>query len=218
MSFRFHAVLFDFDGTLADSYDAITASVNHVAAHHKLPPLPEPEVRIMVGHGLLQLMADIIPGGDAAQNAELYRAHHPTVMYQHTRLLPGAGAALEQLHARNIKMAVCSNKPAAITKKLIVALKVSEYLPLDAVFGPEDAQNPKPHPGMVQAALNHLNVSADEALFIGDMSIDIETARNAGLEVWVLPTGSSDVKALQLAKPDRILNSMDELVKELGIS
>ena len=64
MPSRFRAVLFDFDGTLADSYTAITASVNHVSAHHGLPPLLESQVRGLVGQGLLKLMADIVPGGN----------------------------------------------------------------------------------------------------------------------------------------------------------
>src|SRR5438105_1840340 len=89
-----HAVLFDFDGTLADSYPAITASVNHVRAAHGLPPLPEPEVRRHVGRGPVYLLEHTVPGCDPQVEVVRYRAHHPSVLRSGTRLLPGAAAAL----------------------------------------------------------------------------------------------------------------------------
>jgi 2-phosphoglycolate phosphatase len=216
MPIRYRAVLFDFDGTLADSYDAITASVNHVRSQRGLAAMPQQQVRKLVGHGLLQLMADIVPGGDSHANAELYRLHHPTVMYQHTRLLAGVAAALKHLHQAGVRLGVCSNKPAVITKQLLVALGLTDYIPLDAAFGPEDAEKPKPDPGMVMAALTRLGVTRDQALYVGDMPVDIETGRNAGLTVWVVATGSSDVAELREAKPDRLLHSMTELVPALA--
>ena len=73
MPSRYRAVLFDFDGTLADSYGAITSSVNFVRGRHSLPPLEESDVRARVGHGLLQLMEEIVPGGDPAADAKLYQ-------------------------------------------------------------------------------------------------------------------------------------------------
>jgi HAD superfamily hydrolase (TIGR01549 family) len=180
MPIPYRAVLFDFDGTLADSYDAITASVNHVRSVHGLPPLPQAQVRGLVGHGILQLMADIVPGGDPAADAEIYRQHHPLVMYAQTRLLPGVADALAELYRRGVKLAVCSNKPVEITRKLLEALGVSPYF--DAALGPEDAGKPKPYPEMIWLALKKLDVSKEQAFYIGDMEIDVETARNAGVE------------------------------------
>src|SRR5438309_5498225 len=84
------AVLFDFDGTLADSYAAIAASVNHVRAGYGLLPLPVAEVRRHVGRGPEYLLAHTVPGGDPARDGRTYRAHHPQIMHQLTRLMPGA--------------------------------------------------------------------------------------------------------------------------------
>ena len=86
----YDAVFFDFDGTLADSYDAIAASVNHVRAHHGLPRMSVAEVRVHVGRGPGHLLAHTVGVGDPGQNEMLYRQHHPTVMREGTRLLPGA--------------------------------------------------------------------------------------------------------------------------------
>ncbi len=209
MSPLFRAVLFDFDGTLVDSFAAITASVNYVRSHNGLPPMTEDAVKKLVGRGLPRLIADVIPDGDHQKNVALYYQHHPTVMYKQTHLLPDVVPTLAALHEAGVKLGVCSNKPVAITRKLIEALDVARYF--DAALGPEDSGIPKPNPAMVQLALNRLGAKPSEALYVGDMAIDVETARNAGVAVWVLPTGSGDRESLIQAKPDRLIESMSEL-------
>src|SRR5579885_2780051 len=81
------AVLFDFDGTLADSFGAITSSLNHVRESYGLPPLPERVVREYVGYGLPQFMRDLVPQAPTDEAVARYRAHHPTVMLTGTKLL-----------------------------------------------------------------------------------------------------------------------------------
>ena len=203
------AVLFDFDGTLGDSYPAITASVNHVRALHGLPPLPEAEVRRHVGRGPGHLLQHTVGQGDPEANAAAYRAHHPSVLHSGTRLLPGAADALRTLHARGLKLGVCSNKPVAFTRELLSYLGVAAYL--DVVLGPEDVARPKPAPDMLLAGLARLGVSADEALYVGDMTVDVETARAAGVRVWIVPTGSDTAEAIARARPDRTLRGLGEL-------
>src|SRR5258708_9590136 len=108
---RFRAVLFDFDGTLADSYAAITASVNYVLEYHGRPALTEEKVRTLVGHGLTQLMDTILPGIDPDAAARLYREHHPTVMKSHTKLLPGVVDGLVALNQAGLNLGVCPKHP-----------------------------------------------------------------------------------------------------------
>jgi phosphoglycolate phosphatase len=203
------AVLFDFDGTLGDSYPAITASVNHVRARHGLPPLSEPEVRRHVGRGPHYLLGHTVPAGSIEANIVAYRAHHPSVLREGTRLLPGAADVLRALHERGLRLGICSNKPVAFTRELIDYLGVQSFL--DVVFGPEDVPRPKPAPDMLRAALLRLDVPAREALYVGDMVVDIQTARKAGVSVWVVPTGSDEIKTLERARPDRLLRDLEEL-------
>ena len=205
----FRAVLFDFDGTLVDSYPAITASVNHVRAGQGLPPLPEPEVRRHVGRGPAYLIAHTVPRGDPEANVAAYRAHHPSVLRDGTRLLPGAAEALGRLHRRGLRLGICSNKPVAFTRELVALLDVASHLEL--VLGPEDVARPKPAPDMLLAALRRLGLPAGEVLYVGDMGVDVETARGAGVTVWVVPTGSDEPEALARAHPDRVLRDLHEL-------
>lgn len=203
------AVLFDFDGTLADSYQAITASVNHVRAEHGLSPLEEKEVRQHVGRGMPYLLERTVPGVVQSRDQAIYREHHPSVMLTGTRLLPGAREALSAVHESGRRIGVCSNKPRAFTKELLEHLDIGQYVA--AAFGPEDVARPKPAPDMLRAALAWLRVPAEQALYVGDMVVDIETACAAGVAVWVVPTGSDDVHALETAGPDRMLRDLYEL-------
>src|SRR4051812_38904607 len=96
-------IVCDFDGTLADSYAAIGASVNHVRAAHGLPPLPEAEVRRHVGRGMVHLLQHTVPDADVAADTARYRAHHPSVLRSGTRPLPGVAETLAFLQDQGIR-------------------------------------------------------------------------------------------------------------------
>lgn len=209
---NYRAVLFDFDGTLADSYAAITASVNHVRGLYGLPPLSEPEVRRHVGRAAGFLLQHTVPAGSLEANMAAYRVHHPSVLRSGTRLLPGAAECLRALHERGLLLGICSNKPVHFTHQLVDYLGIASYL--NAVLGPEDVPHPKPAPDMLRAALTRLNVTADQALYIGDMTVDIQTARAAGVCVWVVPTGSDEIETLRQAHPDRLLRDLGDLIAD----
>ncbi len=113
------AVFFDFDGTLIDSYPAITASVNYIRGIHDLPPLGEPEVRRFVGRGAIYLLENTVPGADPHLSLEQYRDHHPGVMETLTRLLPGSKDLIPALHKSGRKIGLVSNKPKKFSQGLI---------------------------------------------------------------------------------------------------
>jgi 2-phosphoglycolate phosphatase len=213
ISSAYRAIIFDFDGTLADSYAAITASVNHVRAAHKLTPLAESEVRKLVGFGLQTLLHEVIPGGGTDADVALYRSHYLQIMERETHLLPGVLPALEELQRRGLWLAVCSNKNVTFTRKLCVTLGIAPFF--EAILGPEDVSAPKPDPAMICEAMKRLGVTATECLYVGDMAIDVETARAAGVTVWVVPSGSHDAATLSAAGPDRILGDMGQLPRAL---
>src|SRR4051812_30090371 len=108
---RFDAVFFDFDGTLADSYPAIAASVNYIRQLRGHGPLSVEEVKRHVGRGPQYLLTHTVPGTELTTDLDRYRSHHPTVMFELTQLLPGASETLHALHRAGRKVALCSNKP-----------------------------------------------------------------------------------------------------------
>jgi 2-phosphoglycolate phosphatase len=204
------AVLFDFDGTLIDSYPAIAASVNFVRQAHELPPLSLDEVKQHVGRGPDHLLAHTVPGYRGEIDVARYRAHHPTVMLDGTSLLPGAAEALNVLYQAGKPLGLCSNKPRLFSARLLEHLGLARLFAV--VLGPEDVARPKPAPDMIVSALERLRLPAERVLYIGDMTVDIETARAARVAVWVVPTGSDSRAALEGAGPDRLLESLHDLI------
>src|SRR5205085_9068595 len=157
------AVMFDSDGTLVDSYQAITASVNHVRAGHGLPPLSESEVRKHVGRGPVQLLQHTVPGTNIEADLEEYKKHHPSVLKSGTHLLPGVAETLPVLRKHGLHLAVCSNKLRAFTLELLDFFGLKDLF--QAVIGPEDAPRLKPAPDMLLAALAQLGVARAEASY-----------------------------------------------------
>ena len=207
----FRAVAFDCDGTLVDSFQAIADSVNYVRARHGLAPLPEAKVRRHVGHGLKYLLDRVLLEPDFERDAAAYREHHPTVMLAGTTLLPGAIETVRWLKEQGLAVAICSNKPIEYTLPLVEHLGLGPMLSL--VLGPESVAHAKPAPDMIHAVMDKLSLSASEILYVGDMTIDIETARAAGVAVWVVPTGTADRDTLLAARPDRLLSSLAEMAQ-----
>ncbi len=206
------AVLFDFDGTLADSFAAITASTNHVRVGYGLPPLAEAEVRGYVGYGLDNLMADLVPVAPVDEAVARYRAHHATVMVPQTRLMPGAAETIPELARRGLCLGVCSNKRVEFTRRLVGALGLGEYFA--CVLGPDDVGGrAKPDPAMVLEGLTRLKVSAADAVYVGDMIVDVQTARAAGVPVWIVSSdGTGEFTPVEgEPRPDRVLRSLADL-------
>jgi phosphoglycolate phosphatase len=213
----FLAALFDFDGTLADSFAAITSSTNHVRASYGLPLLPEAEVRKYVGYGLAQLMGDLVPGAPVDEAVNRYRAHHATVMVSETRLMPGVAETIPELARRGYRLGVCSNKRVEFTRTLIRTLGLHDYFA--CVLGPDDVgQRAKPDPAMLLEGLTRLKVSANETVYVGDMVVDVQTAKAAGVPVWlVLADETADVSPVE-GEADRVLRSFAELQVLLPIA
>jgi phosphoglycolate phosphatase len=210
---HFHAVLFDFDGTLADSYEAIAASVNYVRGHYGLSKLTTDEVKRNVGRGAEYLLTQTVPGGDLRSDLIRYRQHHPSVLTKLTYLLPGTQELIPALKRSGKKLGLCSNKPRIFSVAILKHFDLANQF--DAILGPEDVPLPKPAPDMVRVCLERLNVPDEQALYVGDMTVDIQTARAAGVRVWAVPTGSEDWQTLKDAKPDRMLNGLQEMVAEI---
>jgi phosphoglycolate phosphatase len=140
----------------------------------------------------------------------LYRAHHQTVMLTLTKLMPGVAEAIPELARRGFRQGVCSNKRVEFTRQLVQMLGLAAHF--ECVLGPEDVgDRPKPDPAMLLEGLSRLGVSAGEAIYIGDMTIDVQTARTAGVTVWLVPGGAAGLEAAEQAEPDRVLTGFAEL-------
>jgi phosphoglycolate phosphatase len=188
-------LIFDLDGTLVDSYDAIAASLNHARESFGLSWLPPPLIRRTVGRGLERLVADLLGEERVEEGVHEFREHYARTFREATRPLPGALAALRELHRRGYRMTVASNKPARFGEPILADAGMLPYLL--GVQGPDRAGATKPDPVMLRACLREMSLPEAQALYVGDMVLDVETAARAGLPVVLVEGGSSTPEALK---------------------
>ena len=202
-------ILFDLDGTLLDSYDAITESLNAARAAYGLPPFLHDEVVRRVGHGLESLIAEALGAERVAEGVRTFRERYRQVSLVQSRLLPGVEGTVRELRARGYRLAVLTNKPAVFSRSILDHLGVGDLFPV--IYGPDRAPA-KPDPQMVFRALSDLGCEPAEAVLVGDMIVDRDTARNAGIPFYAVPTGSQSRGELLAALPDALLDRFEDLL------
>ena len=181
---RYDTFIFDLDGTLLDTLGDLAASVNYALRSHGMPEHSLDDVRRFVGNGVRRLMERAIPEGvenplfDAtfATFRQYYMAHSLDT----TRPYDGIPETLAELRRRGCYIAVVSNKMMAATVELC-----RHFFPdtVEVAIGEHEAEGirKKPAPDTVFAALRQLGVGKEQAVYVGDSDVDIQTATNAGL-------------------------------------
>ena len=211
-SLRYRAVLFDLDGTLVDSYTALTEAVNHARRTHGLHELSSVRIREFVGEGVERLLQRAFERTDIARSVvDAFESRYDEVCCGESKVLADVDATLDQLAELGVEMAVCTNKPTVFSKKILDFLDLSRYF--RAIVGPDLAGARKPEARHLLVTLEAVQCAASETLFVGDMPIDVRAARNSGVDVAVVPTGSSTREQLVDARPDHFLERFSDLVK-----
>ena len=203
-------IIFDFDGTLIDSYEPITESLNHVRLAFDRPPLPMEEVKGLVGHGLEHLIEKSVGAAKIEEGVRLFREHYALICASRTKILPLVRETIEELDRRGYQMAIATNKPSYFARDILKAIEI-EHL-FAEVLGPNDVQQPKPDPEMLEIAMMRIGLGAEEVVYVGDMLLDIQVARSAGVAVYALPTGSATRETLLSGRPDRMLHKFSDLL------
>lgn len=196
-------IVYDLDGTLVDTREDITRSVQHMLREMGAPELPPAEIQRYVGRGLHHLVASALKSRDqkgVERGAKIYRNFYARHMMDHSRLYEGALDLLKFFEGR--KQAVITNKPNPFTQDMLTRLGVAGYF-VEILAG-DSVYPKKPDPSGLLAILKNEKIAAGDALFIGDSVIDIETARNAGVEIAVVLHGFSGQDELESASPDLI--------------
>lgn len=202
-------LVFDLDGTLIDSYGAITDSVNAARRAHGLTPLAVDDVRQRVGHGLERLIEDVLGPDRVESGVRVFRETYDRICEEKTVALPGASATLASLRERGYRLSVASNKPARFSRRLLEGLGMLEHLA--AVEGPDTVGATKPDPAMIHRCLERMGTAAGAAAYVGDMALDVESAARAGVPVVLIPGGSSEIDALR-ATGQLVLNRLSDIL------
>ena len=176
-------IIFDLDGTLLNTIDDLADGVNHALARFGYPLRSVEEVTAFVGNGIGNLIQRALPGGRENPDYENvfgeFREFYSENCMIKTRPYPGIPELLDELDARGIISAVVSNK-----NDLAVGRLAEKYFKgkMALAIGEREGIRRKPAPDSVLEVLNRLGAKADEALYVGDSDVDIETARNAKID------------------------------------
>ena len=208
------AVIWDLDGTLLNTLDDLTAAVNAALRLHAMPERTADEVRTFIGNGVRKLIERSMPCADDADEVDrvladfrvYYRDHHTDL----TAPYEGVVDTLRALKAAGILSVVVSNKiePEAIAL-------ARHFFPdlLDAVVGDAPPRPAKPAPDGVLIALDKLGVAVEQTVFVGDMTVDIITARNLGIPCLAVTWGFSTVDTLRDAGAPHIIDRPHQVVE-----
>lgn len=187
----YKAVLFDLDGTLADTAPDLGYALNEQRRLHGLPALSQESIRPQASHGargLLQLGFGITPeDSNFTQMREEYLTLYATHICLHTRLFPGTDALLTQLEQRHIAWGVVTNKPARFTLPLLEKLNLTQRAA--CIISGDTTPNAKPHPEPLLTAARQLGIHPQTCLYIGDAERDVEAALAAGMTALIANYG-----------------------------
>lgn len=209
---QFDLVIFDLDGTLIDSKLDIAHSVNATLAYMGKPPLQNEIVYSYVGHGAPVLIQRVL--GEEATEEECAKALKFFVEYYHehrvdyTTLYPGAQETIDSFLDAGVRMAVLTNKPARISEEIVKDLGVSQHF--IRVYGGNTFDEKKPHPIGILKLLEETGIAPERTLMVGDSSVDIETAYNAGVGSCGMLYGFKP-ESLQDPKPQFLLEAFSDL-------
>ncbi len=215
MTQRAPILVFDLDGTLADTARDLVATLNVLLAREGLPAVAPSAARSLVGAGARAL----VERGYAMNGAPLaperldplvrdFLAHYEAHIADESELFPGALAALDRFAGAGFRLAVCTNKPEPLAKLLLEKLDVAARFA--AICGRGTFPMHKPDPRTFALTVEAAGGDLRRAVMVGDSKTDIDTAKAAGAPVVAVDFGYTDVHVAELG-PDRVISHFDEL-------
>jgi phosphoglycolate phosphatase len=215
-------VVFDLDGTLADTAADMIAAANacfrDLGHGDQLDPLADAGTAFRGGRAMLRLgFARTGQGGEAEVDAAYpgFLIRYSEDLVTHSRFYPGALAAVERLRRAGDRVAICTNKPEALTLDLLDGLGVSHLF--DAIIGADTLPTRKPDPAPYRAAVERAGGALARSMMVGDTDTDLATARAAGVPCALVTFGPGAEAAAALAPEARLgsFDALDALVEAL---
>lgn len=209
---KYEAILFDLDGTLLNTLEDLKDSCNAALEACGYAPRTLDEVRRFVGNGVGLLIRRALPEGTGEEEYSrclaLFKAHYQNNLDNKTRPYPGIEQALDALLARGYRIGVVSNKFDAAVK----ALCAHHFPRIQVAVGEREGVRKKPAPDSALAAAQALGVRPASTLYVGDSEVDIQTARNAGMDCLSVDWGFRPEAVLREAGATRIIHSPGALL------
>lgn len=216
-----HLVVFDLDGTLVDTAPDLVASLNHAVTQAGLEPVGYEDLTHLVGHGARAMIERTwalrerdLTGEDLAWQLKEFLDFYFGSMPGDSVAYPGVVDALDRLESEGMRLAVCTNKPEALARRLLQGLNLAHRF--EVITGGDTYPVRKPDPAHLLNTISEAGGTPARSVMIGDSLNDILVARNAGIASIAVRFGYSDVPVESL-NPDRIIAHFSELHPELVV-
>ncbi|HEY4344960.1 MAG TPA: HAD-IA family hydrolase [Parvibaculum sp.] len=213
-------LLFDLDGTLADTAGDLCETMNVVLVEHGRRRVPESRVRHLVGGGArLLLERGFAETGEPASEALLdqtlkeFIAYYSAHIADHTKLWPGIEPLLVRLSDADVGLAVCTNKVEHLSRQLLAQLRIEQYFPV--VIGGDTLPVKKPDPEHLFEAVRRLGGDLSTTIMVGDSETDIDAAKNARLPSICVSFGYTRIQVPELGA-DVVIDHFDEFPSALA--
>ncbi|HZA55891.1 MAG TPA: HAD-IA family hydrolase, partial [Candidatus Udaeobacter sp.] len=203
-------VMFDLDGTLADTGRDLADAVNHTRAHFDLSPLPDSVVHSYVGRGVERLLKHSLPEKTPDHFLEVMRVFldwYENHLLDATVLYPNVHETLDYFCKK--RRAVVTNKMVRLTVAVLRGLDVEKHF--DAIVGGDSGPQKKPDPALLNYVLDRFQLPAARALMVGDGDTDIEAGKRAGVLTCGVTYGLRPREELVAAGPDILIDDLAEL-------
>ena len=214
---QLRAVVFDLDGTLIDSVPDIAAALNRGLALEGRQALSEESVARLVGGGARELVAralgPVTPVTLVDRALANFLAFYEAEPAARTRLYPGARELLQALRDAGVPLAICTNKPQALTSLILKRMNIAESF--SAVWGGEAGKPLKPAAECLRTVCSAIGTTTAETLMVGDSHTDVEAARAAGCPVIVVAHGYEQ-RALESLRADAVVAGLPEAGLEIS--
>lgn len=215
MSGAIEHVCFDLDGTLVDSYRDIASALNEVLRALGLPERSAEEIKTMIGAGVGELLARGLADRDPAaidRARALFKDAYFARVVETTRPFPGVVEVIRELSARGVVTSIATNKPSLFTRVVVEKLGLLEA-GIRAHASADEVVSRKPDPAVIALAIERTGVQVDRSrvLYVGDMPIDVATARNFGCRIAICGWGF-DPKGSASERLDYLLNEPKDLL------
>ena len=205
-------VMFDLDGTLADTGRDLADAVNFTRGQFDLGNLPDAAVLAHVGRGVEHLLRNAVPEIPPKRFAELLRVfvrRYENHLLDATVLYPGAHETLDYFGRK--RRAVVSNKTQRLTVAVLRGLGIEHCF--DIILGGDSARQKKPHPALLQQALARFRVPGYRALMIGDGDTDVQAGKQAGVLTCAVTYGLGRKEDIIAARPDLMIDALSEITR-----
>ncbi|MCX8082468.1 MAG: HAD family hydrolase [bacterium] len=187
--------IFDLDGTLIDAYKSIRDTINYCLKKLNYPPVSLEIAKKVVGRGDKDLAGRIVRKEDIADFISLYREKHIQFLEGNVNLMEGAEDLLRYLKEKNLYIVAATNRASFSVSPVLKKLNIKDYF--DIIYTADDVERPKPDPEILLKAMGTLGIDKKQTFFVGDMDIDYLTGKSAGVDTYIVSTGSSSKEELE---------------------